>query len=227
MYDIILLVNRMQNKDKLKISDLLWIFMVGGLFGYVMEITWYFIRKNVFLIKNGVLFGPFQPIYAIGVVLMTIAFYKVKDKNWIYIFLIGTFVGGLFEYGASVFQEYALGTYSWNYRKYGKLAINGRIYIPYCFGWGLMAIVWIKVFMERIIKLFRRIPSKINTSILSILTIFMAFNLICTSYVFYRKSARYKEIPPRNIIEKYIDEHYDDDYLDKRFPNLWLSKGGF
>lgn len=131
-------------------------------------------------------------------------------------------MGSLFEYGASLFQEYAFGSYSWHYSKYGKLSINGIIYIPYCIGWGILTLVWIKVFMMKLIKAFHKIPSKINNTLTILITIFMVFNLLCTCIVFSRKTARYNEIVPRNKIEEFFDKYYNDEVTSKRFPNLWI-----
>lgn len=213
----------MKKKDKLKFQDLVWIFTIVCFFGYIWEILWHFLSHNfTFLIKNGTLFGPFQPIYGFGVLIITILLWKVKDKNWFVIFILGAILGSLFEYGASLFQEYAFGSYSWHYSKYGKLSINGIIYVPYCIGWGILTLVWIKVFMMKLINTFRKIPTKINNVLVTIITIFMVFNLACTCMVFYRKTARYNEIDPRNKIEEFFDKHYNDEVTSARFPNLWI-----
>lgn len=214
----------MKKIDKLKFSDVFWIFILGGLIGYALEIVWHFLRKHIWLIKNGVLFGPFQPVYALGLCFISILFFKLKDKKWIYLLLLGSLFGFIFEYIASLFQQYCLGTYTWNYAKFGKLAIHGRVYVPYCFGWGLMMYVWMKCCFTPVVLFFRKIPEKINTIIVTCLLSFMIFNFIATAYVFHRKADRYQEIAPRNTIEHYIDKKYNDDFLDKRFPNLWIYR---
>lgn len=213
-----------KNEDKLTYYDFFWLFIVGGLFGYFYENVWYFLRKHILIIKNGVVFGPFQPIYAIGITLITLLLYKFKNKKWYQIIFLGAIIGTVFEYGASLFQDYAFGNYSWNYTKFGKLSINGRIYLPYCLGWGLITFIWIKCFMIKIINLFRKIPKKLNTLIVTILSIFMIFNLSLTCITFYRKTARYYNNYTNSKLEKIIDKHFDDDYMDKRFPNLWIRK---
>ena len=76
--------------------------------------------------------------------------------------------------------------------------------------------------MMRLINLFRKIPPKINNILVILITIFMIFNLVCTCIVFDRKTARYKGIAPRNKIEEFFDEHYNDEVTSKRFPNLWI-----
>ena len=214
----------MKEEIYLKYSDCFWLFMVGGIIGYFVEIIWYFLRKHIWLIKNGTLYGGFQPIYAIGLLLLTVLLWKFRNKNPIIIFLLGCFIGGAFEYISGVFQQQFLNVYTWNYTKFGKLSINGHIYLPYCLLWGLASLLWIKFCCVPTIKLFRKIPMPLNKILVIILTILMSFNLLATTCVFYRKGARYKGIEPRNSLEKFIDNKYNDDFLDKRFPNLWIYK---
>lgn len=198
--------------------------MLGGIVGYFLEIIWYFIRHHFWLIKNGVVFGGFQPIYGFGLVLITLLLYYFKDRKLIYLVFFGALIGFCFEYGASLFQEYILGTYTWTYKRFGFLAINGRAYIPYCFAWSLMGVIWIKLILDYFLKLIRKIPKKLNLFLVSILFAFMTFNLLFSTYVAYRKTARYNNIAPHNFIEKFIDKNYGDEFIDKRFPNLWVCK---
>lgn len=214
----------MKEEIYLKYSDYFWLFMFGGIAGYFFEIIWYFLRKNTWIIKNGTLFGGFQPIYAIGFVLLTILLWKFRHNNPIIIFLLGCVIGGAFEYLSGVFQQQFLNVYTWNYTKFGKLSINGHIYLPYCLLWGVGSLVWIKFACEPLINFVRKMSPSLNKILVITLTMFMLFNLLSTTFVFYRKGARYKGIEPRNKLEKFVDTKYNDDYLDKRFPNLWIYK---
>lgn len=53
-------------------------------------------------------------------------------------------MGGTLEYLCSFFQEILFGTISWNYSDL-FLNLNGRTSILYCFYWGIIAVVFLKV----------------------------------------------------------------------------------
>ena len=64
-----------------------------------------------------------------------------KTRN---VFLIGTVLGGAFEYLCSLFQEKVFGSISWDYSNH-FLNINGRTTIPFAIVWGILCVLMIKI----------------------------------------------------------------------------------
>ena len=93
-------------KEKTSLTEYIWLFIIGCIFGYIIESGWYFIKHGVWINKPGLLYGPFKPIYGLGFVLIVMIMKKFKDKKiWIK-FSLGVIIGSVFEYICSLFQEY-------------------------------------------------------------------------------------------------------------------------
>ena len=144
------------SKRKELITNIIWLFIIGGLLGYFIEVVYYFIKHGVWINKQGLLYGPFKPIYGLGTMLITFVFKKIKNKNWLVIFILGTILGSIYEYSLSVFQEYVLHTSTWNYSSF-NYNLNGRIYLPYCFCWGFVSLIWIKICYPPIKKIISKL----------------------------------------------------------------------
>lgn len=63
-------------KNEINFYKLIWLFMIGSVSGYVVEMLWCYIRNGYFESRQGLLYGPFSPVYGIGCVIFTILLYK-------------------------------------------------------------------------------------------------------------------------------------------------------
>lgn len=77
--------------------------------GYVMEVIFNFVRTGEFETRQGLIYGPFAPVYGIG----TLVFYLIlpKFKKMWQVFLVSGVLGGVTEYLCSYFQENYLEQY--------------------------------------------------------------------------------------------------------------------
>ncbi|MBE6161525.1 MAG: hypothetical protein E7158_04860 [Firmicutes bacterium] len=207
------------SKRKELITDIIWLFIIGGLLGYAIEVLYYFIKNGVWINKQGLLYGPFKPIYGLGTMLITFVFKKIKSKNFFIIFILGTVLGSAYEYLLSVFQEYVLHTSTWNYSSF-NYNLNGRIYLPYCFCWGIVSLIWIKLCYPPIKKIINKIPYTITliTGILIIL------DVLISGIAVYEYSNRQNNIKSNNTILKIIDKKYPDEIIEKKYPKLRVVK---
>ena len=196
------------------------LFIIGGLFGYIFE-TIAFLLKNGYLTnKQGLWFSPLKPIYGLGIILISAILYKMKKKNPILIFLLGLLIGAIFEYIASLFQDYILHTGTWNYSNM-KNNLNGRINLPYSIIWGAITYLWIKYGLDIYLKFYNKILKfKLSRIIIIIITIFLAFDLSLTSIVTKRYSQRKRGIEATSDFDTYIDKYFNNKVFEKKFPNL-------
>lgn len=208
----------MKNKKDL-IRNIIWLFVIGCLVGYILEFIWYYIRHDRFMNVQGLLYGPFKPIYGLGVLIVSGLFYKLKDKNIFIILLIGTLFGALFEYSLSMFQEFVLHTKTWNYSNF-DYNINGRIYIPYCFVWGLICLTWVKLIHSKIINIIKKIPYFISY----IVGILIILDLIISGLAVYEYSNRQNNIKTNNKILLLMDEKYPDDVIKNKLGKVRAVK---
>ena len=101
-------------KANLKRAVLLsWIFVVGGIFGFVYEELFYRIDLDMWT-KRGTTYGPWIPIYAYGAVLIVLATFKLRKKP-IFVFLISMLVCGLLEFLTGWVLFKFLNTRLWDY----------------------------------------------------------------------------------------------------------------
>ena len=205
-------------KDKPHFKEYIWLFIIGSVGGFLIETFWHYYKYGHLINKQGLLYGPFKPIYGFGLVIIISLMYRFKNKSLLVKFILGSLIGSIYEYLGSLFQEIFFGTSTWNYLNF-NWNLNGRIYLPYCLIWGVFAIVsldFIYPFLKRIIK---RINPKIFSIITYIIGLFMFFNILLTSLAIIRYSGRIKG-ESLNPVFKIIDENYNDEYMQKKFPRL-------
>jgi uncharacterized membrane protein len=207
------------NKKKEIFKEIIWLFIIGCFIGFLLETFWYYFKHGFFINKQGLLYGPFKPIYGLGVLIITFVFSKIKNKNGIIIFLLGILIGSLYEYTISMFQEYVLRTSTWNYSNF-NLNINGRIYLPYCIGWGFISLIWIKFLYPKFKKLISYIPLFLSI----IVAIFMLCDIILSGLAVFQYSNRMNNINYHNKVLAVIDNIYDDETISKKFPKLKAVK---
>ena len=210
--------------DLKKLKNILYhvvlLFIIGGLFGYIFE-TIAFLLKNGYLTnKQGLWFSPLKPIYGLGIILISAILYKMKKKSPILIFLLGLLIGAIFEYIASLFQDYILHTSTWNYSNM-KNNLNGRINLPYSIIWGAITYLWIKYGLNIYLKFYNKILKfKLSRIIIIIIIIFLAFDLSLTSIVTRRYSQRKRGIEATSDFDTYIDKYFNNKVFERKFPNL-------
>ncbi|MGN0106164.1 MAG: putative ABC transporter permease [Hominilimicola sp.] len=200
---------------------LFWVFFIGCFLGVVIETIWCLLRLGHIESRAGLIYGPFNLVYGLGALLMTITLVRFTGYRDLWIFLVGSLIGGIFEYVCSFVQEKLFGTVSWNYKNF-PLNLNGRVNMLYCFFWGLLALVWVKDLYPKMSWMIEKIPNAYGKPLTWLCLIFMGFNTIMSSCVVYRMSKRQKGIHSSNIFWKYIDTHYDDERVKRIYPNMKL-----
>ena len=206
---------------------LFWIFLIISVLGVYYEqilnlVTHYFKSKSIFWeSRTGVIYGPLSPIYGIGAVIMIYFLLRKKRTLW-ELFILGSVIGGIFEYGMSYLQEIFTGTASWNY-SYHFLNIGGRTTIPFMLVWGAFSVLLVKVVYPKISELIEKIPYSTGTIITKILIILVCFDCILSLLAVTRQTLRKKNIAPLTPIDEVIDVWYTDNLLEKKFPNMRMK----
>lgn len=200
-----------------KFFKIFWVFIIGCLAGYILEVTWHFILTRGFQTRQGLIYGPFAPVYGLG----TLAFYLVlpKIKNIFNVFWVSALLGGITEYLCSYFQERFFGTISWDYSDL-FMNLDGRTSITYCILWGILGIIFIKLIYPYIEKIFDKINMTVITKfVTAFAVVFMVFNISISSLAARRQYERREHIAPENEIDEFLDEHYPDEFMNKVYAN--------
>lgn len=115
----------------LNFYKLFWVFFLCCFLGVVIETIFCWIASGRLSQRTGLVWGPFNLIYGIGAVLLTVCLHPFIGKSDRWIFIGGSIIGGAFEYFCSWLQETVLGTVSWDYTGY-PFNLNGRINLLCC-----------------------------------------------------------------------------------------------
>lgn len=198
---------------------LFWIFLIGCFAGVIIEIIWCLIFAGHFEYRTGLIYGPFNPVYGFGAVIMTLVLFKINNKRDLYTFLGAMILGAAFEFLCSFFQEISLGVVSWEYSD-SPYNIGGRTNLQFALCWGLLGLVWVKDMYPRLSRLIERIPNKVGIPLTWILSVFMVLNMTISSLAVARQTNRRAGIEPRNELEVFLDIHYDDEFLKKIYQNM-------
>lgn len=106
-------------------KELFILFIVYAVIGYIYEMGVLLVVEKKIVIKRGFLFGPYIPIYGVGMFIM--AFYlNIFKDNILLLFTASLLAAGVLEYITSYVMEKIYGYRWWDYT-YSKFNINGRV----------------------------------------------------------------------------------------------------
>ncbi len=217
-------------------SKIFWIFMIGSFFGCIYEVILSRFQTGHFESRAGVVFGPFNPVYGLGLVIIVLFLYRLQNP-FLQIF-VGTVVGGLTEYIIWFLQRVLFLSESWNYKT--PFVHDGRPILSFLFWggtsffhalfWGLAGFIVIRFFYPKIDSAIEQIPYKAGKILTIIFTVFMIVNILLTAVAIVRQNERhYCSIETNTCVEKsdfeksidsIIDGVFSDEYLSFVFPNM-------
>lgn len=209
----------MEKKKLVKeLAVIFWIFIIGSIVGYIVEMIVVLFQKGYFESRQGLIYGPFTPVYGIGGVVYYLIFKLIKTKNKLSVFIISMILGGITEYLVSYIQEKVFGTISWDYSQL-LFNINGRTSLLHCTYWGIAGILYI-VYVESLMEKIKIQISKRSFKVITVLLlIFMIFNISISCMSAKRQEERRHNIEAKNKIDVFLDKYYPDKYMDKIFTN--------
>lgn len=201
---------------------LIALFFIAAFLGDIIETIFCRVTAGVWMSRSSVVYGDFSIVWGLGAVLLTAILYKHRNRSDSYVFLLGTVLGGAYEYFCSVFTELVFGTVFWDY-SHLPFNLGGRINLLYSFFWGIAAVVWLKYLYPFLSDLIERIPQRIGVILTWIMVAFMTVNIVLSSLAMYRYNQRQTGAEPTdNPVMQFIDEHFPDSRIEKVYPNLIL-----
>lgn len=200
-------------------SKVFLLFFIGSFLGDVTETIYCRIEGGVWMSRSSLVWGPFSIVWGLGIALATMLLYKYKDKLNTFLFVVGSLLGGIYEYVCSVFTEIAFGKVFWEY-SHMPFNLEGRINLLYCFFWGIATVVWMKYLYPKFSSWIEKIPVKIGKISTFVLVIFMCFNMVVSSLALIRSTQREQGIEAETVWQQAIDERFSDERLAKIYPNM-------
>lgn len=195
------------------------IFFSGSFVGVLIELLWCYLRNGYFESRSGLVYGPFNLVYGIGALVLTMALYRYRNRSWTFSFIGGFVTGSVIEYFCSFFQELLFGSTSWDYSNI-PFNLNGRICLLYSVFWGVLGIFWIKKIYPRIAGWILRIPDRVGKTVVWILLAFMVVNSAVSGAAVYRWAERTAGKEATGSLERVLDERFPDERMERIYANL-------
>ena len=220
---------------KITFIRLLAYFVIYSFLGFVVETIFGMLTKGVIESRKSCFYGPFCCIYGLGAAIMIPGLKKFKRSNWT-LFIAGAIEGSVIEYVVGWIGEVIFQIKWWDYSNM-PFNIHGRICILFSVFWGLLALVLIRLINPYIEILIDKIPKKIFNVTTIILTIFLLFDLLFTSFglkVFYTRFLQEnniemkdqrdltvsEEILNNSVVKRLAETVFSDENVLKTFPNI-------
>ena len=196
---------------------LMLLFIIGAFLGDIVETVFCRITMGYWMSRSSLVWGPFSIVWGLALALVTLLLYKYKDRSDSFLFMMGTLLGGGYEYLCSVFTEIFFGKVFWDYSEL-PFNLGGRINLLYCFFWGFAAVIWFKKVYPVLSAWIEKIPVLPGKIITWILTVFMFVNIIVSSMALVRYDQRAKGIEAENTVLEWVDTHFDDARMKQIYP---------
>ena len=194
------------------------LFFIGAFLGDITETIFCRVTGGEWMSRSSVVWGPFSIVWGLAIAMVTQLLYRYKDKPASWLFVMGTLLGGAYEYLCSVFTEVVFGAVFWDYSAI-PFNLGGRINLLYCFFWGIAAVTWIRYGYPLVAKGMKAVKRKIRPWMTALLAVFMAVNLVTSALALARYDARTSGAAPANAVDVLLDEHFDNARMERIYPN--------
>lgn len=198
------------------------IFVLCSVIGYLIEMGWCYLYHGFFESRKSLIFGPFSIIYGVGAVLIIMVANSMHNKGTLILFWTAAILGTVFEYACSYIQEKVFGTVSWDYGD-TFYSLGGRANLIFSIGWGVIAVLVVKVVLPYFNHIIESIPNNIGFTMTWILIVFMSINMFLSASAVYRQAERREGVLARNEFERFLDQNFPDDYLNKIYVNMRIA----
>jgi uncharacterized membrane protein len=207
---------RKMKTEKIRYSDLFWLFVAGSLFGVLVEGVFCMIAFGHWETHVVSVWGHFCIIYGIGASAFYACAIWLKRENMLVQFLVTSFICDTVEIVAGALLEFGLGMRAWDY--HGELLnFRGYISLKMTAGWGIIGLISIHLIMPHAENVLLKMRTRNWDIACMLFTIFMVIDLALTTYCLIRWSMRYHGATAHNAFDAFIDAKYNDDYMKHRF----------
>ena len=203
------------------LADVVWLFTIGSLVGDLVETLFCRMTVGVWMSRSSLVWGPFSIVWGAALVMASVLLPRKRggsERTSSELFVMGTFMGGAYEYICSALGELVFGVIFWDYSKI-PFNLGGRINLLYCFFWGFAAVAWVKLcfpHVSRGIEFIRRHTGRWLTVLVGV---FMVVNMAVSGLALIRSDARSEGEPPANALDVFLDGHFPDERMARIYPN--------
>ena len=205
----------------LNLYRIFWLFLIAGVLGDLIEMVFWLVTRGELTSRSSLLYGPFSIVWGAGAVLLTLVFHRMDSGSTARIFMMGTVLGGVYEYICSWLQEVFFGACFWDYRHL-PLNLNGRVNLVFCLFWGGAAVVWVRLACPALYRFIARIPRQRGRRMALAAALFLTFSTVLSMAALCRMDQRREGVPASGAVGRFLDETYPDSVLHQRYPNMGI-----
>jgi uncharacterized membrane protein len=199
-----------------------WLFCACCMAGFLLESLESLISLGYIQNRQGLLYGPFTPVYGTGALAFMLFFPLLKNRPWPVIFAATTLLGTIVEYLWSWAQEALYGTLFWDYRQL-PFQLNGRVNLLFGLFWGALGLLLLKWIYPPFCAFVDRLPRRGKTLVTLVLMVLLAADVTLSSWAFTRQKERQHAVAASSPVEVFLDSTYPDDWMKTQFPNMKLN----
>lgn len=201
------------------------VYIIGCMIGTYYEEILTFCRSGQWLSRQGIIYGPFNPVYGFGFLIFTVLLCRNTKRKWYWTYLYACLIGGATEMVSSWIGEYIFKANAWDYSD-KFLNIMGRTTIPYMLFWGAGGLIFVKLVYPALSKFIELLPKRVGNAIMPTFLIFVALSHVVSYTALFRYGTRSEGKVASNTIEKVLDEHFDDNFMKQYYDNPAHKKIG-
>ena len=192
--------------------------VVGAFLGDIVETIFCRRTAGIWMSRSSFVWGPFSIVWGVALAAATMLLYRYRKYSDRFLFFMGTFLGGAYEYTCSVMTEIMFGKVFWDYSKI-PFNLGGRINLLYCFFWGFAAVAWFKIFYPVISGWIEKLPIGAGRILTWVIVVFMCCNMAVSTMALIRSNERSQGIPATQSWQQTMDERFPDERMEKIYPN--------
>lgn len=201
-------------------------FVIGGVLGDIVETIFCYFKYKKWKSRSSFVYGHMSVVWGFAFMIATVLFYVMRDAHPVLIFIVGTVLGGIYEYLCSLIAEVIWGVKFWDYSKF-QHNLSGRINLMYCFLWGIAAYVWIGFLFPIIERGIECLPMMIGSVSSNLLFILIIIDAIISCFAIYRYAVRNQNGYEQDKRWERFDYHFSNKRMEKVYPDMKLCNKEF
>lgn len=192
------------------------IYVIGCIIGVFYEETLNFCQTGQWLSRQGIIYGPFNPVYGAGFLAFTVLLCRNLKRKWWLTYIYSCLIGGATEMISSLIGEYVFKGNAWDYSD-KFLNIMGRTTVPYMLFWGAGGLIFVKLVYPALSRFIELLPKRVGNKIMPTFLIFVIMSHVVSYVALYRYGTRSEGREASNAAEQVIDKYFDDSLMKQYY----------
>ncbi len=198
---------------------LCWLFALASMAGFLMESAESLLTLGYVQNRQGLLYGPFAPVYGAGAVTLALLWPLVKPLNPAGRFCAAALAGTAVEFLWSWGQEMLFGAVFWDYHHF-RFHLDGRVNLPFSLIWGALGLAFWAWVWPAFRARWAGLPSQGAALVGLALAMLLTLDGMWSAAVLVRQDQRRSGVAAFSPLTAYLDTAWPDAALKAQFPTM-------